>query len=161
MYPHTRMDDALVEDWITRHRVEEMRLADTEKRRWFSGYFPHMAATLLDEVNQLHHDNPPSDFSPRKDRIGYYYPSVFPILRQRLSAMFVQPELGQQRILFERLEREYHLDLAAADRNARHLQGEKRQAQLHEGYARAFGAVYPPLRELLEDLVCFGDQWKR
>jgi len=145
-------------EWLARHRAEEMGKADPEWRRFLNGYFPHEALDSLDRFEEQHfRSTAPGVFSSVRERVSVHFPNLFVVLRARLTALFVQPELAGLRIQFEHLEQSYGTDLAMAHHFARHLSGAERINRLHGDSRIAFNSIRDPLRAILRDLVAFGD----
>ncbi len=147
--------------YIAEYRKAEVLAGGDEFIKIVAGYFPHESLRLLETFAQRHCRQPPGKGLLADSTIGVrnrrYYPSLFVLLRARLTALFEVREFATHRMAFEKLEADYKQDLAAAVQQVRRLSGTKRSIRLHDLYKLAFGSIYEDLHGLLSELVAIGD----
>lgn len=147
--------------WITAHRTLEARMGDTETRWVIGCYFGDEAMKTLTGFVTRHWSSGPTtgrySESTVSDRVRTHYPSLFSNLRCRVQPLFEIPALATYRARFEAIEAAFYEDLTAAETLARRLDQNTKVKRLHDDYRLAFANIREELRDLLADLVAFGE----
>ena len=148
-------------EWSTAHRRLEMTVADSTRRDFFLGYWPYEALHTLESFRRQHFDAPPDKGTHAQssvgDRLRHYYPGLFPMLDRRMAALSdaagTHPWLRPLWKRYENLKALFWRKLQAAEIMAEGVESKPRRRELrHQLYREAFAAVYPRLRELLDEL---------
>ena len=164
-YEATYKKPRLGPEWSTAHRRVEMQMADVPKRKFFAGYWPHVARDGLERFKRVHYDKLPDarmDDSIAR-RISKWYPELFSVcLDPRMLPLFnaanTHTYLREYRERYEAIRELYFERLTAAATLAEmYRPGEATKKRQHDDYRAAFASIYDLLHDLLQDLCALCD----